>query len=50
MEIDLQKLKKDIIERANVGASKARAPELYHAMVAHTSAVFACVGNDAAVS
>ena len=32
MEIDVQKLRKDIIERANVGATKANAPELYNAI------------------
>lgn len=32
MEIDVQKLRQDIFERANVGATKAHAPELYHAI------------------
>jgi hypothetical protein len=32
MQIDVEKLKKDIIERANFGATKAQAPELYHAI------------------
>jgi hypothetical protein len=32
MEIDVQKLRQNIIERANLGATKAHAPELYHAI------------------
>lgn len=32
MEIDVQKLRRDIIDRANLGATKAHAPELYHAI------------------
>lgn len=32
MEIDVEKLKYDIIDRANIGAMKANAPELYHAI------------------
>jgi len=32
MEIDIDKLKYDIIDRANIGAMKAGAPELYHAI------------------
>jgi hypothetical protein len=32
MDIDIQKLKHDIIDRANIGAMKSGAPELYHAI------------------
>jgi hypothetical protein len=42
MEIDIQKLKRDIVDRANIGATKSQAPELYHAI----ALLVALIDND----